>query len=100
MMRPYTLTSSSAKADDPVFRDARIFCEGSDYWIPVFAGMTGPANYKRSESMARLVGETQHERHQSEGNGTDHRRLRKRRRDRRRPAGQTRLPAVAQNNPP
>jgi hypothetical protein len=40
MTQPHLLTSSSAKADDPVFRDVEIFCDGADYWIPAFAGMT------------------------------------------------------------
>jgi hypothetical protein len=38
--RRQLLTSSSAKADDPVFRAARDFMRDSDYWIPAIAGMT------------------------------------------------------------
>ena len=34
------LTSSSAKADDPVFRAGSIFLNASEYWMPAFAGMT------------------------------------------------------------
>jgi hypothetical protein len=37
---PQLLTSSSAKADDPVFRAAQDFMHAGDYWIPAFAGMT------------------------------------------------------------
>jgi hypothetical protein len=33
-------TSSSAKADDPVFRAAQDFTHAGDYWMPAFAGMT------------------------------------------------------------
>jgi hypothetical protein len=39
-MLPQLLTSSSAKADDPVFRAAQDFMRAGDYWIPAFAGMT------------------------------------------------------------
>jgi hypothetical protein len=38
--RRQLLTSSSAKADDPVFRAAQDFMRDNDYWIPAFAGMT------------------------------------------------------------
>src|SRR5712672_2195633 len=37
---PQLLTSSSAKADDPVFRAAEDARHAGDYWIPAFAGMT------------------------------------------------------------
>jgi hypothetical protein len=37
---PQLLTSSSAKADDPVSRVAQDFTHAGDYWIPAFAGMT------------------------------------------------------------
>jgi hypothetical protein len=37
---PQFLASSSAKADEPLFRAAQdIMCD-SDYWIPAFPGMT------------------------------------------------------------
>jgi hypothetical protein len=38
--RPQLLTSSSRKADDPVFRAAQDAVHAGDYWIPAFAGMT------------------------------------------------------------
>jgi hypothetical protein len=37
---PQLLASSSAKADEPVFRAAQDVTRDSDYWIPAFAGMT------------------------------------------------------------
>src|SRR5712691_1426761 len=37
---PQPLTSSSAKADDPVRRAAQDLMGAGDYWIPAFAGMT------------------------------------------------------------
>src|ERR1700687_4186845 len=39
-MPPQLLTSSSAKADDPVLCAAQDFMRAGDYWIPAFAGMT------------------------------------------------------------
>src|ERR1700737_2280690 len=39
-MPPQLLTSSSAKADDPVLRAAQDFMRAGDDWIPAFAGMT------------------------------------------------------------
>jgi hypothetical protein len=37
---PQLLASSSAKADEPVFRTVQDLLRDSGYWIPAFAGMT------------------------------------------------------------
>jgi hypothetical protein len=37
----FCVSSSSAKADDPVLRGFSIATEAGDYWMPAFAGMTG-----------------------------------------------------------
>jgi hypothetical protein len=36
ILQQHILTSSSAQADNPVFRDVQVFRDGGDYWTSAF----------------------------------------------------------------
>ena len=52
---PHIQSSSSAKADDPVFRDLRLSREAAAYWIPAFAGMTLRVTSTSSSALPRML---------------------------------------------